>query len=61
MEVLDNDGNIIINEEDVLERWWFDFENLYNGGISNEFDNDYYNIMKFDKYIKEINMEEEFY
>lgn len=34
------------------------FWKLYNGGISNEFVNDNYNIAKIDKYTKEINMEE---
>lgn len=34
------------------------FWKLYNGGISNEFVNDNYNIAKTDKYTKEINMEE---
>lgn len=59
--ILDNDGNILTNEEDMLERWRLDFENLYNGGPSNEFDNDQYNIAKANKYTKEINMKEESY
>jgi GTPase Era involved in 16S rRNA processing len=35
--------NVSLNEQTILERWRVDFENLYNGSGSKEFDNDHYN------------------
>ena len=61
MEVLDDEGNVIANDREILERWRVDFENLYNGCGSTEFDNVHYNETKSDKDIRERRMEEESY
>ena len=46
MEALNEDGTILTTERDVLERWRTDFENLYNGSPSDDFDNDHFNFVK---------------
>jgi hypothetical protein len=61
MEVLDNEGNVSLNEQTILERWRVDFENLYNGSGNKEFDNDHYNQAISDKNIRERIMEEQLY
>jgi hypothetical protein len=63
MEVQDDEGNVSLNEQTILERWRVDFENLYNGSGSKEFDNDNYNQAISDSItnIKERIMEEQLY
>jgi len=45
----------------VLERWRCDFENLYNGVQSDEFDFDHYLQAKIHKTLLEQNMEDPLY
>lgn len=60
-EVIDESGNITRNEQDVLERWRCDFENLYNGVQSDEFDFDHYLQANIHKTLLEQNMEDPLY
>jgi len=57
MEIVDDAEVIVRTENEVLEKWRRDFENLYNGGNSDEFDNEHYNQAKFHKHLLEANME----
>ena len=54
MEVLDNEGNVSLNEQTILERWRVDFQNLYNGSGSEEFNNDHYNHAISDKTLENL-------
>ncbi|VDI05654.1 Hypothetical predicted protein [Mytilus galloprovincialis] len=56
MEVVDESGEILKNEQDVLHKW--PFENLYNGKNSTEFENDHYNQSKVHKQLLESEMED---
>ncbi|CAC5366261.1 unnamed protein product [Mytilus coruscus] len=60
-EVVDDNGNITRSEQEVLERWSCDFENLYNGMSSDEFDSEHYIQAKVHKTILEENMEDPLY
>ncbi|VDI60035.1 Hypothetical predicted protein [Mytilus galloprovincialis] len=57
-EVVDDNGTITRSEQEVLERWRSDFENLYNGLSSDEFDSEHYIQAKVRKNLLEENMED---
>ncbi|CAC5397978.1 unnamed protein product [Mytilus coruscus] len=58
MEVVDESGEVLTNEKDVLNKWRIDFENLYNGKNNTEFENDHYNQSKVHKQLLESEMED---
>ncbi|VDI60355.1 Hypothetical predicted protein [Mytilus galloprovincialis] len=58
MEVVGESEEILSNEEDVLNKWRIDFENLYNGKNNIEFENDHYNQSKVHKQLLESEMED---
>ena len=60
-EVVDDNGTITRSEQEVLERWRCDFENLYNGLSSDEFDSEHYIQAKVHKKLLEENMEDPSY
>lgn len=45
-EIADDSGNVVRNEQEVLDRWKGDFENLYNGKESSTFNSEHYNLAK---------------
>ncbi|CAC5416249.1 unnamed protein product [Mytilus coruscus] len=58
MEVVDESGEVLTNEKDVLNKWRIDFENLYNWKNNTEFENDHYNQSKVHKQLLESEMED---
>ena len=42
MEIVTEDGEFSTNEQTVLDRWRRDFECLYNGSNSDEFEVEHY-------------------
>jgi len=49
VEIVDDLGNCNRDENAVFERWRSDFEKLYNGGDSDEFDSEFYTSAKTHK------------
>ncbi|CAC5405058.1 unnamed protein product [Mytilus coruscus] len=58
VEIVDEMGNIAKDEQVVLDKCRIDFENLYNGSNSDEFDDKYYDRVKSHKYQFETNLED---
>ena len=61
MEIIDDNGNSVRKEADILEKWRTDFFNLYHGGNSEQFDSDHYNRTKVHKILLEQNMNDPLY
>ncbi|VDI78049.1 Hypothetical predicted protein [Mytilus galloprovincialis] len=58
VEIVDELGNIVKDEQLVFDKWRMDFENLYNGNNSDEFDDEHYDRVKSHNYQLESNMED---
>ncbi|VDI31966.1 Hypothetical predicted protein [Mytilus galloprovincialis] len=58
IEIVDESGNIETDEQLVLDKWRIDFENLYTGSNSDEFDYEHYRTVMSHKYLLETNMED---
>ena len=56
MEIVTEDGEFSTNEQTVLDRWRRDFECLYNGSNSDEFEVEHYNRSLVHKQLLEQNM-----
>ena len=51
------DGTILTTERVVFQRWRTNFENLYIGTSSEDFDNNHFNFVKSMKHTREHHME----
>ncbi|XP_053381944.1 uncharacterized protein LOC128549356 [Mercenaria mercenaria] len=62
-EIIDDNGNVVRNEREVLDKWKRDFENLYNGTDNSEFDrlSVHYHQSKVHKLLIENNMNDPLY
>lgn len=60
-EIIDENGNVVRNENEVLEKWKRDFESLYNGTDNSEFDSEHYNQAKVHKLLIENNINDPLY
>ena len=61
MEVYDESHSIRTDENYVLEKWRLDFENLYNGADSEDFESEHYTQSKQQKHLLENIMTDPLY
>lgn len=61
VEIVDDNGVVIKDQNEVFDKWKEDFSNLYNGANSEEFDDTFYDRAKIHKYLLELNLEDPLY
>ncbi|VDI50202.1 Hypothetical predicted protein [Mytilus galloprovincialis] len=61
MEIINENGYPVRTESDVLKKWRLDFQNLYNGSNSDEFNKEHYDQAIIHKQLLKQNMEDPLY
>ncbi|XP_053391424.1 uncharacterized protein LOC128554201, partial [Mercenaria mercenaria] len=61
VEIIDEQGHVVTDENVVSDRWKCDFANLYNGDDNEEFDNRFYDRAKIHRQLLELNIVDPLY